>query len=201
MIKNIIFDFGNVIVKFDPDIIMSPYIKEKEIRDKLSPIVFDRKYWDRLDDGSMTESEVYESIEEKVPDKYKQAVKMVLNNWYYHLPFIDCSVDFLNKAKEKGYNIFLLSNISKKFSDSYNKITTLDELLSKFDGLVFSGREGIVKPDTKIFEILLNRYCLNPEETVFIDDSARNLAGAEKLGIKTYKFSGEIIKDNHVFNK
>ncbi len=192
LIKNYIFDFGNVLVRFDPEIIMRPYIADKISRDELASIVFDRKYWDRLDDGSLTETQVYELIKHRIPDDKRKAVKSVLEKWYYHLPVNKETEEFVDELKNKGHNVYILSNISKNFSDNYSNVESLKRLLSKFDGLVFSGREGIVKPKREIFELILRRFNLNPDETLFIDDSQKNKNGAGQAGLHTFLFNDDL---------
>ena len=93
-----------------------------------------------------------------------------------------------------GKKMFILSNISKGFKESYNKIDWITELFSFFDGLVFSGEIGMVKPDTKIFEYILSKYNLKSEECLFIDDSEINIKGAADANINGYLFDGDAEK-------
>lgn len=188
MIENYIFDFGNVIVKFDPDTIMKPYIKDEDERKKLSPIVFDRKYWDMLDAGAVTEEEVYDNIKNEIPEELRKGVKATLENWYFDLPVNNSVVDVIKTLKANNKKVFLLSNISRSFAEGYYRDQKLKEIFSFFDGLVFSGTEGIVKPNREIFELILSRYGLNKSCTLFIDDNIKNINSAKELGIKTMLF-------------
>ncbi|MCQ2450758.1 MAG: HAD family phosphatase [Clostridia bacterium] len=197
MIKNIIFDFGKVITNFEPDIIMSGVIRDSSDRAMLEPILFDRKYWDKLDDGTVTESEVFEQVKDKIPEKLRTQAKEVLIHWYRYLPIYDEMVKIINKLKENGKKIYLLSNISKDFSENYKNVPKLSELLKLFDGFVFSSKEGIVKPSREIFELVLKRYSLKENETLFVDDREKNIDGAKLCGINTYLFK----EDFDVFEK
>ena len=188
MIENYIFDFGNVIVKFDPDTIMKPYIKDEDDRKKLSPIVFDRKNWDMLDAGAVTEEEVYENIKNEIPEELRKGVKATLENWYFYLPVNNNVVDVIKTLKANNKKVFLLSNISRSFAEGYYRDKTLKEIFSYFEGLVFSGAEGIVKPSREIFELILSRYGLDKSCTLFIDDNIKNINSAKELGIKTILF-------------
>ena len=67
----------------------------------------------------------------------------------------------------------------------------LGELLSEFDGLVFSAPIHMVKPERRIFEHLLEKYSLEPKECTFIDDNADNIAAAKEIDINTYLFDGD----------
>ena len=87
-----------------------------------------------------------------------------------------------------GKKIFLLSNISNYFAENSGKIP----ILSKIDKCIFSAPLGIVKPNPAIFEHLCSECEIVPEESIFVDDNAANVAAAEKLGISTYRFDGDV---------
>ena len=92
------------------------------------------------------------------------------------------SVDILNKLKNEKYECYVLSNWSwETFRDMDKKYP----FLNKFDDLIISGREKLVKPDTQIYKLAINRFNLIPEETVFIDDKKENVEAAKKLGFLT----------------
>jgi len=86
--------------------------------------------------------------------------------------------------KAAGYKLFVLSNMSREFIDFLRRFP----VYGLFDGEVVSCEEGTVKPEPRIYEILLERYGLDPAETLFIDDRAANIAAAEGLGIAGYLF-------------
>ena len=96
--------------------------------------------------------------------------------------------------KKSGKKLYLLSNISCGFAESYRDTKWIAEILDLFDGLVFSGPIGIVKPSAEIFEHLLCKYDLKAEECLFIDDSQKNINGAMAAGINGYLFDGDAQK-------
>ncbi len=87
-----------------------------------------------------------------------------------------------------------MSNISIGFANTYCDVEWIKGTLSYFDGLVFSGVVGMVKPDRKIYEYILNKFNLKAEETLFIDDSEKNINGAKSVGIQCYLFDGDADK-------
>lgn len=194
MIKNYIFDFGNVLARFNPDELTAIYIKDEAYRKIVSEIVFDRIYWDRLDDGSITDDEVKDAFCKRLPAELHKGACLVYDGWIGLKTPIDGMQKLVADIKLQGGKLYLLSNISKGFAEGYRNNTWVNELFSLFDGLVFSGPIGIVKPDRKIFEYLLNQYNLKAEECIFIDDSPKNIAGAENAGIKGYLFDGDADK-------
>ncbi len=200
MIKNYIFDFGNVLARFNPDELTSIYIENEAYRKTVSEIVFDRLYWDRLDDGSITDDEVKEAFCKRLPKELHESACLVYDGWIGLKTPIDGMQKLVADIKAQGGKLFLLSNISIGFANNYHKNAWVNNLFSLFDGLVFSGPIGIVKPDREIFEYLLNNYYLKAEECIFIDDSPKNINGAEKVGIKGYLFDGNADKLRKALN-
>ena len=86
--------------------------------------------------------------------------------------------------KAAGYRLYVLSNMSREFIAFLRRFP----VYRLFDGEVVSCEEGTVKPEPRIYEILLERYGLDPAETLFIDDRAANIVAAEGLGIAGYLF-------------
>ncbi len=192
MYKNIIFDYGQVIISFDPYYMTKAYIYDEKTARKLCEIIFDRAYWDKLDNGSISDLEVKEAIKSRIPSHLYDAACRVYDNWYYNNPLIPGIKETIEELKANGANLYLLSNISIGFAENYKNIRDVSEVLSLFDGLVFSGPIGLSKPSKEIFYHLLNTYNLKAEECVFIDDSEKNLRGAESVGINTIHFTGDI---------
>lgn len=187
MIKNIIFDYGNTIVEFEPKNIIKRFGVDKDEDIKiLEKTAFDRKYWDRFDDGTLSAEDFKEKISEILPERLIKVSGEIADNWMLKLPYI-CGMDTLIKRlKSEGYRLYLLSNISREFAKRKDKT----EIFELFDGLVFSGEIGIVKPQKEIFEYLLNKYKLAAEECLLVDDNNKNVESAKKLNIQSLLFSG-----------
>ncbi|MBQ5911243.1 MAG: HAD family phosphatase [Clostridia bacterium] len=201
MYKNIIFDYGQVIISFDPYYMTSVYTENEEDRKLLCQVVFDRMYWDKLDNGSISDSEVKAAIKDRIPKRLYETADKIYDNWYYNNPLIEDTAALIKKLKENGAKLYLLSNISVGFAENYTKIPVVNEVLAQFDGLVFSGPIGMNKPNRDIFEYLLNKFSLKAEECVFIDDSKKNLDGAAAVGINTIHFTGDHKKLEEELNK
>ena len=194
MYKNVIFDYGQVIISFDPFYMTKCYIEDDAVCKELCPIIFDRLYWDRLDNGSITDDEVRAEIKKRVPVEYYDAAVKVYDNWYYNTPVIEGTAKLIKELKADGVKLYLLSNISIGFAENWHNIPRVSEILSLFDGLIFSGPIGMNKPNKDIFEHLLNKYGLTAEDCVFIDDSEKNVNGARAAGIKAILFTGDAEK-------
>ena len=98
--------------------------------------------------------------------------------------------EFCGYAKEQGYRLFVLSNASSSFYQYFQRFAPLDY----FDGIVVSCDIHMIKPDVRIYQYLLDKYQLTPEESFFIDDMPENVAGAQKAGIRGAIFHGDFEK-------
>ena len=99
----------------------------------------------------------------------------------------DYTEGWIKSLKDAGYRLYCITNFTPA---GYEQCYDCISFVEKFDGCVFSFREGVVKPDPQIYRILLERYDLQAEECVFIDDTEENVRGAEKLGFKGIVFAG-----------
>jgi len=191
MIKNLVFDFGQVMIKFDPVYMTEKYVKDKSDARLVADVVFDRLYWNPLDSGDISDSEVVRLSQERLPERLRNLAEKVYYNWIYNIPEIEGMRELILYVKEKyKIPVYLLSNISEYFVKNSDKIPAL----SLFDGCVFSAAEHTVKPSAEIFDILCERFNLIPEETLFIDDSQINTNGARNAGLSAYLFDGNVDK-------
>lgn len=189
--KNYIFDFGQVIVRFDTEHMTNAYIDKEDVK-VAETVIFDRLYWDRLDSGTITDAEVKEGICSRLPEYLHKSACMVYDKWYENLSFIDGIPELISRIKESGGKIYLLSNISNTFAEKYCEVPMLKALLDEFDGLVFSAPINLTKPNKEIYRYILEKYGLDAKETVFIDDNEKNIKGAQSEGIIGYLFNGDV---------
>ncbi|MBP3347638.1 MAG: HAD family phosphatase [Clostridia bacterium] len=189
MIKNVVFDFGQVLIRFDPKYMVEQYVTDPADSALLQEVVFDRLYWDKLDQGTITDAQVIAACKERVPQRLYGAVEDIYYNWIYNIPEIDGMRELIRYIKERyGVRLLVLSNICTYFAHHSGEIPILDE----FEGCVFSAVCGHTKPNVGIFEHLCGRFGIDKSETLFIDDSPKNIRGAEAYGIKGYIFDGDV---------
>ena len=194
MIKHIIFDFGRVIVDFDETKMTRAFVKDEKWVPLVRDAVFDRALWDPSDLGLISDEDLKAGFCARLPEELREAACAVYDRWLENLDIVPHIEDAVRAAKERAEGVYLLSNISCKFANEWHKHPAIARILSLFDGLVLSGPLHMVKPDARIFEHLLSTYSLRAEECLFIDDSPKNIAGAEAVGIKTYLFDGDAEK-------
>ena len=190
MIKNIIFDFGQVLVRFDPEYMTSKYLSDKDDIKTVSAVIFDRLYWDKLDKGTIDDEQVISLSNQRLDEKFHSVTEKIYYNWIYNIPEIEGMRSILEKLKEKGVRLFLLSNISKYFATHSEQI----DILSYFEKCIFSAVCGYTKPNTNIFCHTLKECEISPEETLFVDDNSANIEGAKSAGIHSFLFDGDAKK-------
>ena len=190
MYKNIIFDFGNVLAEFYPEKLTRACVKDEQSIKLISDVVFDRLYWNKLDDGTISDDEVKTEILKRLPDNLHESAVSVYDGWVKNLTPVKGMCELVKDLKKSGKKLYLISNISIGFAESYSSVPWISALLSEFDGLVFSGPLHLTKPGKEIFEYLITSHCLNKEECIFIDDSELNINGAKAVGIPGYLFDG-----------
>ena len=198
MIKNIVFDFGNVLVRYSPEYLTAPYVDNEEDLKLVSEVVFDRLYWDRLDKGTITDEEVVRLSCERLPKRLHSAAHDAYYNWVHRLPRIEGMWELVERLKKSGkVRLFLLSNIGSYFVDFLSEYPVLENM----EKCIFSAPIGKTKPDRDIFEYLIDTCDIIPEETLFIDDSAKNIEGAASINIKGYLFDGDAEKLSQYIEK
>ena len=114
----------------------------------------------------------------------------IYGHWMDNIPEIEGVSALVQELKKNGVPVFLLSNISKGFAERAGEFP----MLRVFDKMVFSAVCGMVKPDREIFQHLCETCEIVPEETIFIDDSQKNIDGAKAYGIHGYLFDGNVEK-------
>ena len=184
MIKNIIFDFGGVLLDWNPRYLYKSYFNNDEEMEHFLADICNGE-WNIKQDAGRPFAEAVKELQAKFPE-YAEAIQMYDDDWEKMLTCeLPESIDLLKELKSMGYGIYGLTNWSaEKIGYAFANYS----FFSLFDGIVVSGVEKVVKPDRKIYEILLERYSLKPGECVFIDDNQDNVDMAKVLGINAIRF-------------
>lgn len=188
MIKNVIFDVGNVLVDFCWRELMEDFGLSEEVRKVFEKSVFGSHWWGELDRGVLAESEVVKMLREDNKEHYEEFDLIWSNRDKLVEPF-DYAVGMIEELKAKGLKVYLLSNYPKDLFEMHTKCGRFP-FIDKVDGKVVSGFVQLVKPEREIYEYLLNQYDLKAQECVFLDDRRENVETAEALGMKGILFEG-----------
>lgn len=191
MLKNIIFDFGNVLMDYNPDKILDHYDVNDDERAILRKKIFESEEWLGVDAGKLTEDEATEIFKKKLPEHLHPQVEAIMKTWPKNVIYFPEMLDLMQDLYQKGYHLFALSNTGMRFAN-YLMSTDYGKY---FEGEVFSAEEKLMKPDSKIYQVLLDRYNLTPSESLFIDDRPENTETAQKLGMHAFTFNIDKLPD------
>lgn len=187
MIKNLIFDVGNVLIEYRWNQMLLDYGLTKEEAAIAGPLFFEHETWKELDLGNMSVEEVIRLYEERLP-QYAGLIRWFLTHLEL-MPIPRPDVwEKVHALKEKGYRIYLLSNYNEDF---FRVHTQGAAFLDDIDGKVVSYEIHKIKPYPEIYQYLLEKYNLKAEECVFFDDRAENTQTAKEMGIETYTISSK----------
>ena len=190
-IKNIIFDFGGVLIDWNPryaykTVFANPEDMEIFLRNVCNDA------WNVEQDRGRTLEEGTELLQKKFPEHH-ELIQLFYDKWEVMLHSdMPETVDILYKVKP-NYNLYGLTNWSAEtFPIAYERYSFFKE----FIGIVVSGAEKLIKPDERIFQVLLDRYNLNASESIFIDDNLNNIKTAQKMGFYVIHFTNaEALKE------
>lgn len=188
MIRNIIFDMGNVLLRFDAQVLLAKYVADPEDRALLIREVFGSGDWVRLDWGEIREPELADIVCPRLPKHLRQPLREMLEHWHEELPQIDLSYHLVRELKQNGYRLYLLSNAGHALEEQYTDRVPAFRWL---DGRIVSARIGNIKPFDPIYQALFSTFSLQPEECFFIDDLKENIEGGKRNGMNGHVFDGD----------
>ena len=180
MIKNIIFDLGNVLISFRPSEFFDTKGYPETIKSKILSDIFGSKEWLKLDNGEISTPEAIDAMSLKSSLKREEIAHIFHLRTEIMFP-LDQNVRLLPELKKQGFRLYFLSNFP---IDIFEEIKAGYYFFRYFDGGVISSEVKFSKPDRRIYEILLKKYFLTAEESLFIDDIEINVRAAEASGMK-----------------
>ena len=182
---DIILDMGNVLLEWNKDKILKAVAKTEKDYLILDKAIFQSGLWERLDLGTLTREELVDEVLSLLGDCYQKKVEEVIWNWPTYIDIYREVFPLLARLKENGHRIFVLSNTSPVFYELLkDQLAPLEKIL---DGFILSCDIKAIKPDRKMFEEILRKYELSPDNCIFLDDVKENTNMAESLGIKAYQ--------------
>ena len=182
--ENIIFDVGQVLVKYDWETYLDSFGFPKEERDKIAEVVFQSNTWNERDRSSETEQYYVDQMVKAAPE-YEKDIREVMRRSDETIEKTDYAETWVRYLKDKGYHVYILSNYA---TDTLERTEDKLTFLKYVDGAVFSCQVKQIKPEPEIYKTLLGRYHLDPEKSVFLDDRAENCEAARKQGIHAIQF-------------
>jgi len=184
MIKNIVFDLGNVLLDFDPKSYLDELGYSDDLKAQLINEIFETEEWLQLDRGTISQKQAVEKWQQRNPELADEIAK-VMAEWEKILTLKTDSLEILKSTAKKNYNLYILSNFHQL---AFDYISSKYDFFKYFDGRVISADVNLIKPEAEIYDHLLNKFNLKAEETLFIDDSKANIEAALKKGIRVIHF-------------
>lgn len=180
MIKNIVFDIGNVLADFRLVEFLTAKGYSPEIIKRILKASVMSPYWEAFERCDLTEEEAKRKFAELDPELEKEIYEAYASIEGL-LGIREYAVDWVKALKEQGFNVYYLSNYSKKAFDECKDSLVF---MPYMDGGCLSFQEKMTKPDERFYKRFLEKYNLAAEECIFIDDTPVNVEVAEKIGFK-----------------
>lgn len=186
MIKNLVFDFGKVLVNHDLQPVLDRYFGDStDDKSRFAEILSDRGFIDDCDRGIIPFDEMIESAAAKRPE-FADALLFFRDNYLDEITGeIDGMRELLVRLKEEGFRLYGLTN----WSDTIYRVMERYDIFKVLDGYVISCEEHVIKPQKEIYLRLCGRYDLKPGECLFTDDRAVNVDGARAAGMAAVVFT------------
>jgi HAD superfamily hydrolase (TIGR01509 family) len=179
MIRNIVFDLGNVLLSFKPAEYFEKKNYSEKVRERIITDIFQSEEWIKLDKGTLTTSDAIDSIASRSALR-REEIAFVFNLRTDLMFPIENNVRLLPELKKRGFCLFFLSNFP---ADIFDEVQRGYYFFTYFDGGIISAEVKFSKPEIRIYELLMEKYSLTPEECLFIDDNEENVTGAIKAGM------------------
>lgn len=184
MIKNLIFDFGKVLVDYDFDLFFKKYIPNTERREKFTPILHNNYVQQLLDREAQPLSEIMGNLISQYPE-YKHEIRLFSERYTEIITNeIDGMHELLTQLKREGFKLYGLSNWCSRVYETIEQF----EIFNLLDGYIVSCEEKVIKPEPEIYLRLFNRFNLNPSECIFTDDKIENIEGSKRMGMEGIVF-------------
>ena len=190
MIRNIIFDMGQVLIRFNTGVFLDRFASDytTEERTLLLREVYLSAEWIMQDRGTHTPEQTVEIVCRHLPKKLHEAVYNLVCRWNENIIPVEGMKELVEELKGKGYGIYLLSNAAKDLPGYWQRIPGHEY----FDDLCVSAFHGFIKPQPELYGFALQKFNVAPEECVFIDDVTANIEAALNAGMQGIVFHDDI---------
>ena len=187
LIDCVVFDVGNVLLQFEPTEIMKTILPgEERVYPQIMECVFKSPYWLMRDRGTISKEQAIEWMVHHGEEAVRSAIERIMTGWEHLESPVEEGVRALKTCKRRGKQILLLTNYAK---EPFQVVRCMHSFFDLADGIVCSGREGLIKPDPAIYQRMIRRYHLQPARTLFIDDAPANVESALNVGLQAIYYN------------
>lgn len=183
-VKNIVFDVGNVLIKWSPQDIVRNFFKQEPSSDELTLKLFKSSVWFDLNLGKLTEKEAIQIYKKQlgIPQETLENLMLAVRE---SLVPLEGSIELLEELYTQGFPLY---SITDNVIEIVSFLKARYDFFQKFSGIVVSGEIGALKPSPLPYKTLIKSYSLVPEETLFIDDLEKNVQGAQASRLQGMQF-------------
>lgn len=190
MIRNIVFDMGDVLMHFRPLEACRAQLADEADAQALYNAYFGGPEWAEVDRGGLDGAAFTDAVKALLPQRLHPAVDALYHGMPENILFpIAGMAELVESLLRRGKRLYLLSNAGHFMRRRQDVIAHI----SRFHGVLFSSQEGIVKPDHRLYRQLETRFGLQPDECLFIDDRDNNVQAAIACGWQAYRFNGDVL--------
>ncbi|MFH0841690.1 MAG: HAD family phosphatase [Bacteroidota bacterium] len=196
MVRNIVFDLGNVLISFRPSEYLEKSSFPPEKHKTILSDIFGSREWLLLDEGKITTPEAIESIAGR-SSLQRAEIERIFNERILIFHSLDLNAKILPELKKQGFRLYYLSNFP---ADIFDEVKNGYGFFRHFEGGIISAHVKCSKPDPVIFRIFFDKFKLTSEECFYIDDTESNVSSAISSGMRGFctfgskDISGELIK-------
>ena len=183
-IRNVIFDFGGVLIRWKPQEIIDDFYRDAGLRSRLGPAVFQHPDWLEMDRGTLDEETAVQRFAARM-ERPPEEMRALMEAVRAFITPMEPSFALARQLEQRGIALYGLSNIA---AHNFAYLRDRYDHWQVFRGIVISGEVKLIKPDPAIFMHILQQYQLDPKETAFIDDLAPNIEAARQLGFRAIQF-------------
>lgn len=184
MIRNIIFDIGNVLLNFKPELFLRRFTSDKNRIKEFTAKIIKTELWLSLDRGAISLKEAQIEYLKRYPEE-SDLLAVFFNHWKEMLTIIPQNIQILQDLKSNNYKVYLLSNFIR---EAFTYVTAQYDFFKLIDGKVISYDIKSIKPEEIIFQSLIEKYRLKPEQCLFIDDEEGNITKAKAMKMETIHY-------------
>lgn len=185
MINTVVFDIGNVLVDFRWDQLFLELGFTGGKFEKIADATVRSHWWNEFDRGQMSLEEIIGKFTENAPE-YEAEIRSIFDHMDDLLKGRNYVNEWISELRDRGCRIYILSNMSKPAHEVHGDGCM--SFLKDVDGAILSYQEGLIKPDQKIYALLCDRFAIEPQTAVFLDDTLRNVEAAREFGLHAIHF-------------
>ncbi len=187
-IKAIVFDVGRVIVRWQLRDLFAPLIEDRERLDWFLANVVTEE-WHGQADAGVPLAEMVAARSAQFPE-YAHLIEIYARDFLDSIPGpVPGTLELIERLDAKGWPLFAITNFGAEF---WTRFRPTMPIFDRFQDIVVSGQEKLIKPDPAIFALASARFGLPPQAMFFIDDNAENIAAAAALGWHTHHFTDAV---------